>query len=474
MANGSSAAGPSNAGSSNSDDTSSNKNETKTQKTIRELKQQIEFFKDDKALFAADQKKIVDRLKAHVKQLETTNDDNVVTWSRGMANDLLWLNQAGDSGYKNVLGGKPSAQIKIPQEEPIVKTNSKKRVHRPKTSIQINDDHFRDRLNNILQSGQSFMFVHLRYRAFIDKNTGMPIDPAPVRPILSTLDIDEITKVPVGILSDCTPPTYKATRTNPRAGKSCVLKPIMPQPKEKDAVQYVITGDDQTLISRGDIEWYPSFAQFDDEARHKKFQELANDARLRYGRKYLSLLAAFEPINRKWIQARKLWEFELITELCKNPLTRWPKGTSAEEVAALGFEELITTADEIIPNVMRAPTIVDTALMQEKSKDLADDIEAQTEAAKVIKFLKKRHGKGGTKHSRAVSLDSSDILKRPISKRSCEQFVEYLKQRVQQEDPDIELPQFTDDAANNVPIYESFMGNLGFALDDIERKDWKK
>ncbi|RDW92991.1 uncharacterized protein DSM5745_00313 [Aspergillus mulundensis] len=114
-------------------------------------------------------------------------------------------------------------------------------------------------------------------------------------------------------------------------------------------------------------------------------------------------------------------------------------------------------------------------------------LDAQAEAAKVIKFLKKRHGKGGTKHSRALSLDTdSNILKRPISKRSCEQFVEYLKtiadrnaQELQAEDPDFEynnipLPDFTDNAANNVPIYKNYMSELGFALEEIDRKDWKK
>ncbi|RDW62972.1 uncharacterized protein DSM5745_10083 [Aspergillus mulundensis] len=343
-------------------------------------------------------------------------DQTPITWSIGYTNEMIWRAQIRDDGM-NVISSKPAANLVIerwPRKKEIM-------IHR-----KIEDGHFRDHMNNILNTGQLFKFAHLKYRCFLVSLNGLAVYAPPEQPVLDMASADKQLKREIGVASDITPPTYRGkqgTFVTRRAGKPAYFKAIMPKPDDPDKDQYLFVAADGTKLNPGFIITDPEHTNKDTDF----WLRLADKLRSHFGARVNTIRSEFEYLNAKWANQQKSWEWEVICRARENPSVRWPAGTTQELMKTLKYYDVISDSDTPIQDTL-------------------------------------------------IPASQPPVV-RPVSKRSFERLAQYVYSDTEDTyleagRPVPDIPEFNENFADNMERIENLFAELGYRWGDLE-EDWK-
>jgi hypothetical protein len=200
------------------------------------------------------------------------------------------------------------------------------------------DGHFRDRRNNILNSGNAFHYTALKYRWFIDgaPNTPPIFTETPLpRPTLDISPAARLLMVPIGIVSDRMEPRWSKKDKTIRAGQIAYLrvKPTF-SPSEQRKDWNVVDASGSYCESK--------FVWLTGGVTEAQYRTLATEAVKAYREELVTIRNAHQRELVKWGKYQRNWEWELFGKAReKFDQIIWPRGTTREMVDAANREEVI-------------------------------------------------------------------------------------------------------------------------------------
>ncbi|KAL4900165.1 hypothetical protein BDW74DRAFT_162215 [Aspergillus multicolor] len=248
-------------------------NNEKLRDQLRKVQRSYDIETADYARFKQEQEE-------RIKDLYTVSQNNEVTWSRHLQIEAIFRAQIRDD-YLNVIASNSRDNLVL-LEAPEVRTAGRRKQKPKEVHQEIDDEYYRDKLNNIYNSGQSFKFTPLKYRPFYDHSSGVRLEPAPVQPVMDTGPADQELMNPVGQVIEKCPPTYRSTTVTQRAGRQAFFKPIVPQPEGFGKMQWDFVCRDDTYVSDDHVRLSEKCHRF----KLVDWINLADDMRAAYGRTY--------------------------------------------------------------------------------------------------------------------------------------------------------------------------------------------
>jgi hypothetical protein len=232
-------------------------------------------------------------------------------------------------------------------EPPHVGTNRGPNKFLPRPII---DEFFRDRQNNILNSGQAYYFTFLKFRWFLDTIERPPpfvMDTPIPKPAIDYSPAQKLLMTPIGIISDRVEPRFSKKDRIFRAGTIAYLRALPPR-DNKDPWQVVDSNGSfvelKLIWTTGGItkENFPAISRRSKDHYRQELQRLRN---------------SYEREFEQWARYQRVWEWTFFQKArTHHTQLRWPKGTTPEDIIAATESDVISPSP--IMSRLTSPNVI--------------------------------------------------------------------------------------------------------------------